>query len=782
MFNEISRDEAMNIINTHFPHLTKVTSLLLNDPTVCYYLNPDGKWKHFLQEEGLPQGCPFSPVFAALVLHTIMEKLDKKLRHRAHIRKSKKILLDDKEGGITNLLAYVDDLNAVVPYEDCLFFCIQFKKLANEIGLRLNNEKSKILTSINGTSPMKHIPSLLQKEIQHCIQEFTNNKETTNGIKILGFPVGNIEFIQNNLHDTHENVTKAYTTLKRKLNDTQTITQLVNNCLLPKYNYSICSDILYNNTESKNIYDYNSEHINHIKSIVKDLCKLMASSDDIPEYIMELACRPTSQNGLQLSNPQKSSISASCTPLLKSIQMAKFGIKLEESFHKLPLSLQRIYMNWTTSTRTHFTTLRKYLPQIMPIINKQKTPLTTKKEMTTFLDNNPAHRIHDKIIKEFYNKHPDEIYHMCPPEVKTVLPSILNSPIPTTLIRPCRQIKENRLNNFDFTLAFRRSHRLPIIPKGITLTCTCGSPLDIYGDHLFHCKKHSKTSMHNHMRDSIHYITSALGPLAAFMPSSSCCNKEETDLLPSFPSLRPADISIHSSDNPLTKYFRKSHPITAIDCTFTGAATKKQLTQTNYDQTVNNFTNLHLKYEAKKYNRGPYIITKKDDKNKQLSRLISGESIIREMNTQNITLLPFTFDNFGAMGPLAQSFFNDVKKTPRITNSKTLDTFTTEGLKAYTRGSENKKLTSLFKKSNKGYRKTNKDGWYGSTYQLINPSDWGRHNLAMNTNLAILKHIKKGLNIVLKHNLKAEKKLIKKQANRPMSHSMKHHTGKQKQN
>ena len=77
MFNEISREEAMNIVNTHFPHLTNVTSLLLNDPTVCYYLNPDGTWKNFLQEEGLPQGCPFSPVFAALVLHTIMEKLDK---------------------------------------------------------------------------------------------------------------------------------------------------------------------------------------------------------------------------------------------------------------------------------------------------------------------------------------------------------------------------------------------------------------------------------------------------------------------------------------------------------------------------------------------------------------------------------------------------------------------------------------------------------------------------------------------------------------------------------
>jgi len=215
MFNEISREEAMNIINTHFPHLADVTSLLLNEPTVCYYLNPDGKWKYFLQEEGLPQGCPFSPVFAALVLHTIIEKLDKKLRHRAQTRKLKKILLDDKEGGITNLLAYVDDLNAVVPHEDCLFFCTQFKKLANALGLRLNNEKSKILTSITGTSPIQHIPKHIQTEVKQCIQEFTNNKETTNGIKILGFPVGNKEFIKQNLKDTHENVTKTYTNLKK---------------------------------------------------------------------------------------------------------------------------------------------------------------------------------------------------------------------------------------------------------------------------------------------------------------------------------------------------------------------------------------------------------------------------------------------------------------------------------------------------------------------------------------------------------------------------------------
>ena len=62
------------------------------------------------------------------------------------------IPLDDKEGGVTNLLAFVDDLNAVVPYEDCLYYCNTFKQLAKELGPGLREGKSIILTSTNSTS------------------------------------------------------------------------------------------------------------------------------------------------------------------------------------------------------------------------------------------------------------------------------------------------------------------------------------------------------------------------------------------------------------------------------------------------------------------------------------------------------------------------------------------------------------------------------------------------------------------------------------------------------
>lgn len=85
----------------------------------------DGEWRSFHQEEGLPQGCPFSPVIATLVLHLIIYKIDKLLRTRAISRKQYKILLD--KGRITNLMAYMDDINAVVPHQDAMIYCNTFK-------------------------------------------------------------------------------------------------------------------------------------------------------------------------------------------------------------------------------------------------------------------------------------------------------------------------------------------------------------------------------------------------------------------------------------------------------------------------------------------------------------------------------------------------------------------------------------------------------------------------------------------------------------------------------
>ena len=90
MFNEISRERALDILHTHFPQLSHIANILLSEPTTCHYMEPDGRWSQFQQEEGLLQGCPFSPVLAALILNIIIKELDGKLRSRAAKRKQNK--------------------------------------------------------------------------------------------------------------------------------------------------------------------------------------------------------------------------------------------------------------------------------------------------------------------------------------------------------------------------------------------------------------------------------------------------------------------------------------------------------------------------------------------------------------------------------------------------------------------------------------------------------------------------------------------------------------------
>ena len=173
IFNEISRERALYIINTHFPHLSHIANTLLIHSTTCYYLTPNGRWISFQQEEGIPQWCSLRPVLAVFFLNLVIRKLDEDLRKRAAARKVNKILLDDQEGGITNLLVFVDDLNAVVPHQYCLYYCNTFKLLVNYFSLQFRTDKSKILTSTNDHSSIAHLPRESKTTLTAYLKEYT---------------------------------------------------------------------------------------------------------------------------------------------------------------------------------------------------------------------------------------------------------------------------------------------------------------------------------------------------------------------------------------------------------------------------------------------------------------------------------------------------------------------------------------------------------------------------------------------------------------------------------
>ena len=73
-------------------------------------------------QEGVNQGCPLSSTLAALVLHEILLPLSVKLNARAEARRRVGNLSDDKLGGISNVMAYVDNSSVAIPIEGLLFF------------------------------------------------------------------------------------------------------------------------------------------------------------------------------------------------------------------------------------------------------------------------------------------------------------------------------------------------------------------------------------------------------------------------------------------------------------------------------------------------------------------------------------------------------------------------------------------------------------------------------------------------------------------------------------
>ena len=103
--------------------------------------------------------------------------------------------------------------------------------------------------------------------------------------------------------------------------------------------------------------------------------------------------------------------------------------------------------------------------------------------------------------------------------------------------------------NHDFITVIRRTHRMAILSKEEKLICKCGQVIDEFGDRFFKYTHHSKTSLHNHIRDTIQIITQNIEIHANSIQNKDFCLKEESGLIPNYPLLRPEHITLHSNKN-----------------------------------------------------------------------------------------------------------------------------------------------------------------------------------------------------------------------------------------
>jgi hypothetical protein len=190
MFNAVSRESARSALANHdtFRSLLPLFDLLHDTANACWYRTPDSDWSVFSQHEGFAQGCPLSPVFAALVLNLVLPQLNRELDARTSARGLPR----------TDSLSYLDDTGIFLRFADISFFLECLSTLGRPHGIFISYDKTHLLTSTTGASPMPLLaPSdatALTEALDFLASHDNKERELTSGVRLLGCPLGGLAF------------------------------------------------------------------------------------------------------------------------------------------------------------------------------------------------------------------------------------------------------------------------------------------------------------------------------------------------------------------------------------------------------------------------------------------------------------------------------------------------------------------------------------------------------------------------------------------------------------
>jgi hypothetical protein len=379
--------------------------------------------------------------------------------------------------------------------------------------------------------------------------------------------------------------------------------------------------------------------------------------------------------------------------------------------------------------------LEHYAPTFLPIINhKDKTNYT----LPDFIQNASLHGM-QRYFYHTYQQSVKQNFHLhSPPDIHPYLPSLLSPLTSIPLASMSRRTPTNRFSNDEFRILLQRKLRLPIFsPTVQERHCTCRTRpiLDPYGDHLFSCTAASKSPMHNHIRDTLYHIFTKLGPIAQLVRTPTDIVLEPPTLLPTFPTLRPADIGIQLLPRPAYSKHEYPEPYLAIDITFT-----------------------HIpNYKARALSQvPPDIKTPTHQVHDDSAKLKFNVPHAHHLRYQGISLLPFMIDHLGGLGYQATDFlFGSQSQIPAasLPPEWTTSTFRTNP-EAYALFQDSLDtipsgiLPSATHHWQLGYPKPPR---FGRTYHTYTPTQWATQALALNLTKTLSQHIITHRNRILTH-------------------------------
>jgi hypothetical protein len=683
MFNSVSRHELFDIIATDFPELYSFTSLLYDVNGTVHYKWNQTEWHQLEMEDGVNQGCPLSPIFATLVLHRILQPLDKALKERAQARVLSGDLGDDGFGSIAHLLAYMDDISSTVAYDDIEFFCTEIERLGLSRGCIVNPQKTRILTSCSGDSIIDLLPPTTATIIQRTIAKYsvdinkdktTTPVELTTGFRLLGTPVGSKDFAYQFYTEQLDIVRNGIKSMTHAITDTQTRLKLFSTCIIQKLPHLLDSEIMHyyptdNTSHFAEWYNWAGVLTSELESITTMFFKglLDLSPTEPLPHISKLICHLNiNKGGLGILNPSLRAAPDYVLNMMICKRRSTRGFKINDDIQPVTLH-QSLTTLYDTTQNTTSECLRIYdglIPHIGPLCCP---PTINDDEQIPMFESRISLKSARDRLKAFTGKiTTEQIYtdtYNTDKHLLLLLPSILSPQTSYPLIGMCRSNPQHRLPNWMTKLALKRKLRLPIFNDQPPI-CKCGSKHDKYGDHSFKCNRISKKQGHNIIRDCWAEALQPALATAGYIRPSSKIEIERRHIKTRDISAQPFDICF--DPDPSTSVTNNIQcPYTTIGADITIGNSRSKI-PSSLNRSADVFTSIsaladaHLQtFERKKF--------KREDKNKynDSADTILGEDVIGDLLHNNMILLPFALDPHGRLGPALHNFLFNTSAPPK---------------------------------------------------------------------------------------------------------------------
>ena len=568
MFNAISREKARQIVSRDFPELEGFVDCLYQDSGRQCIRLADGSWDVIEVQEGFSQGCPASPILAALVLTSILSKINRDLSLDATSRLNDGNEYDDGQGGKPLILGYVDDVNVLLPTQDVERFFHLFRlygagidssneRVSPGLGAILNTEKTRIMTTTSGRSvrdrllcSFNHQQRQTGASLARAIRDFSTKDndpyEETNGLRILGAPIGSQAFCNNFILSMVHKAVAASDKITSGLESKQTILQIFRTCTSHKLTHLFAADVINADFQDlpPNWHLWDSDMAAEFTGMIDRVVSNITNRPSVPTHALLIASMSTTRGGLGIPHPRSTSIPTFMLTTRRCLQYATDGIwiGLTDPTIPLPHTITRLYSDWRSSSSHTFQVFAKYLPDIANTCVSEQVA----DRVEFFLHKSSINTCRERLrIAAASLTTPLLEYELRDDKASLdQLEDLLEPKMSASLLDMGRLNPAHRRQNDDFTTMLKRKLRLELWPECLAPICACGKRMDLFGDHCLSCKKHCKTAMHNAIRDGLWDLFKDLFPLVKLTSTPKNVLRERPGVIKAIPNSRPFDLSV----------------------------------------------------------------------------------------------------------------------------------------------------------------------------------------------------------------------------------------------